>query len=198
MGMLAGGKGLAYFFRVLKGETEYSFVQLDGATPAAELADASLKMNLMKGTKPEPQDDGTLQISWENYQLDDALNDFLNAVAMKSASQSKLPKWLHETGVEMGGNDENNFVLVEIIGPYDPDTNKYFCHYAFGVIKSTSGGGNQVGDDYFKPTMVFEGKFTEFDLVIPTALQDSDVLAPAEETILKGYCFLRKFISEAA
>jgi len=54
-------KGLAYFFRVKKEDDYYSFVQLDGSTPAAVLVDAALKLTLMPGTKPEPQDDGTLQ-----------------------------------------------------------------------------------------------------------------------------------------
>jgi hypothetical protein len=195
---LAGGKGLAYLFRVKKGDDDYSFVQLDGVTPAAVLADAALKLTLMQSTKPEPQDDGTLQVTWDNYQLGGDLIAFLNAVAMKTAAQSKLPKWTHETGVEMGGTDTDNLVLVEIIGAFDAAESKYLCHYALGVIKSTSGGLTQIASDWAKPTLVFEGKFTEFDLVVPTALQDNTILTVAEQTISKGYCFKREWIAEAA
>lgn len=197
--MLSGGQSKAVFYRVSDTGTAYAIKQLDGATDATTDADASLTLlNEIENTQINPQEDGTLQVVWDNYQDDDALNTFLNTVAMPAASSSRLQEWYNEKGVKKGGSSSDNLVLVIIYGAYDSANDKYKMHYVLGVISPTSGSTNQASDQYSKPSLQLDGRHGDYSLTIPVGLQDDAILTAAEQVIASSYCYKRLFQAASA
>ena len=194
---LYGGQNTNYFFRVKKGASSYTIVQIDGETAATLLTDASLKLTETQKTRPEFQDDGTVNGTWENYQWGGDVLAFLNAVARPAGNASRLPEWYNEKGVKKGPADADSLVLWINYGAYDSDNSKYYVQFALGIIKASSGSHDQQSGDYAKPVLSFEGRFAEFALTVPVGLQDTDIITAAEKIIAANYCYVAEWMAEA-
>jgi hypothetical protein len=208
--MISGGKNQTDLFRVKKntGETDYEILSgLTGSTVATVRAThKALTLNELVDTKVSPQEDGTVQISFDNYQDDEAILDFLEAVNPPTASVSSgLPDVTFENGVKKTGSTSSSDSLVLAIsyGGNNEAGTKVKVTVALGNIKRTSGAFSQKYDDYSKPTFEFVGIKAEFTLEIAAALFDATIIdatdvATAIPSILQYAGGKTKYVTKAA
>ncbi|QLH52736.1 MAG: hypothetical protein CH6_0009 [Candidatus Kapaibacterium sp.] len=206
---ISGGQSLTDFFRVAKNTagTDYEILSgLTGSTVAAARSDKAFSLVELVDTKPQFQEDGTVKISFENYQDDPALYDFLDTInPPASTTSAKAPEYTLENGVKKGvGGSGDSLVLAITYGAYSEDGTKIKVLVALGHVARTSGSWGQKADDWSKPTFEFNGVKAEFDLEIDAALFHSgtDGLVDATDVgtkipkIPKNACFVRKFVNK--
>ena len=208
--MIGGGQSLTDWFRVKKntGGTDYEILSgLTGETVAAARTDKAFSLIELADTKPQFQDDGTVQISFDNYQDDDDLYAFLEAVNPPGTSSgASKPDVTLETGVKKLGSSGSgdSLVLGLTYGAYSTDGTKVKVLASLGNVKKTSGSWGQKADDWSKPTFEFVGSIAEFDLEIAAGLFHSGVggivdaidIATKIPKIAKGAGFARKFVTK--
>ncbi len=208
--MIGGGQSLTDWFRVRKntGGTDYEILSgLTGETVATARTDKAFSLIELADTKPQFQDDGTVQISFDNYQDDEGLYDFLDAVnPPASSSGASKPDVTLETGVKKLGSSgsTDSLVLGLTYGAYSTDGTKIKCLASLGNIKKTSGSYGQKADDWSKPTFEFVGTIAEFDLEIAAGIFHSGVGGLIDATdvatkipkIAKGAGYARKFVAK--
>jgi hypothetical protein len=208
--MISGGQSLTDFYRVAKNTAGDDYVilkGLTGTTAATARADKAFSLVELVDTKPAFQEDGTVKITFENYQDDPELYDFLDAVNPPAvASGSKLPDVLLENGVKKlgSGGANDSLVLAISYGAYSADGTKIKVLVAIGNVSRTSGSWSQKADDYSKPSFEFTGTKAEFDLEIDAALfhsgtgglVDATDVAAKIPKIPKNAGFVRKFVAK--
>lgn len=206
---ISGGQSLTDFFRVAKNtnNTDYEILSgLTGNTVATTRANKAFSLVELVDTKPQFQEDGTVKISFENYQDDAALYNFLDAVnPPNSTATSKAPEYTLENGVKKGGSSgTDTLVLAITYGAYSEDQATIKVLVALGNIARTSGSWSQKADDWSKPTFEFNGVKAEFDLEINASLfhsatgglVDPDDVATKIPKIPQNACFVRKFVAK--
>lgn len=208
--MISGGKNQTDLYRVKEntGGTDYEILSgLTGSGLATVRAThKALTLNELVDTKITPQDDGTLQVSFDNYQDDDAILDFLEAVNPPTASASgSLPDVTFENGVKRTGSTSSSDSLVLLIsyGATNEANTKAKVTVALGNIKRSSGAFSQKYDDYSKPTFEFVGVKAEYDLEIAAGLFDASIIdatdvATAIPKIAQYAAYKTKFVTLAA
>jgi hypothetical protein len=204
--MVHGGQNQIDIFRVAKntGGTAYEILaDITGTTVASANTDKAIVMQELEDTKPSFQDDGTVQISLEQYQDDDNLLDFLDAInPPDEAPAAELPDVTFENGVKKVGAASGSKVLIISYGAFSEDGTKIRMLVAFGSIKRSSGSFGSKADAWSKPTFEFVGTKCEFDLTIAAALYDAAVIDATDiasklPKIPKNACFARKYVTKA-
>lgn len=208
---ISGGQSLTDFFRVAKNTsgTDYEILSgLTGSTVATTRANKAFSLVELVDTKPQFQEDGTVKISFENYQDNVELYDFLDAInPPDSTSSSKAPEYTLENGIKKGASSSSDSLVLAIsYGAYSEDGTKIKVLAALGHIVRTSGSWSQKADDWSKPTFEFAGVKAEFDLEIADAifhsgtggLVDATDVASKIPKIPKNACFVRKFVTKHA
>jgi len=205
--MISGGQNQTDFFRVQKNTagTDYEILaDITGTTVALLNSDKAFMLNELADTKINFQEDGTVQVSFDNYQDDDDIYAFLDAVNPPEESAAvDLPDVLLENGVKRTSSSTGNLVLGITYGALSADGTKIKTAVYLGTIKRTSGSYGQKADDWSKPTFEFEGVKAEFDLDIIAALYDSTILDATDvgtklPKIATNAGFARKFVTKAA
>ncbi len=208
--MISGGQSLTDFYRVRVASSGNAYEILEGLTGTAVAADRSDKaFSLVElvDTKPQFQEDGTVKITFDNYQDDPELYEFLDTVNPPSSSSGvKLPDVVLENGVKKVGTGGTNDSLVLAItyGAYSADGTKVKVLASLGYVSRTSGSWSQKADDYSKPTFEFVGTKAEYDLNIGAnlfhsgtgGLVDPTDVAAKIPKIPKGAGFVRKFVAK--
>ena len=208
--MISGGQSLTDFYRVAKNSNGTDYVILSGLTGNTEATtrgDKAYSLVELVDTKPAFQEDGTVKITFENYQDDPELYEFLDTVNPPAvASGAKLPDVTFENGVKKVGSGGVNDSLVLAIsyGAYSADGSKIKVLVALGYVSRTSGSWSQKADDYSKPSFEFNGTKAEFDLEIAPELFHSGTGGLVDPTdvatkipkIPKNAGFVRKFVAK--
>ena len=210
--MIGGGNSLTDLFRVKvnTGGTDYEILQgLTGNTVATARANKALSLIELEDTKPSFQEDGTVQISFDQHQDDQDLLDFLDAVnpPIVGASGGIAEKTL-ENGVKIGGGSSSSDSLVLLIsyGAYSADGTKLKVLVSLGHVKRTSGSYSQKYGDSSKPSFEFVGIKAQFDLEIAAGifhsgaggLVDATAIATELPKLAKDAGFARKFCTKHA
>jgi hypothetical protein len=204
--MIHGGQNQIDIFRVQKntGGTAYEILaDITGTSVATANTDKAIALEEIEGTKPAFQEDGTVQMTLDQYQDNDDFLDFLDAInPPDEAPSANLPDVTLENGVKKIGSASGNKILIISYGGYSEDGTKLKVLAAFGAIKRTSGSYDQKADAYSKPTFEFVGVKTEFDLTIASALFDANVVDATDvgtkiPKIPNKACFQRKFVTKA-
>jgi len=156
-------------------------------------------LTMTADTKPAPQEDGTMDIPWDNYEDSKDFHYYLlDPFAVPPASATgNLPEWKNEKGINQSQAATSNQMLVVVVyGAKTADGIKTTID--FGSLKRTSGAHGQKSDDWSKPTIEFDGNKTEAVLSVPIGCFDSAVVtADAAIAIEKGKGFKRTYITAA-
>lgn len=206
---ISGGQSLTDFYRVAKNSQGNDYVILQGLTgtqAATSRSHKAFSLVELVDTKPQFQEDGTVKISFENYQDDPALYEFLDTVnPPDSPTAAKLPEYTLENGLKKGtSSSSDSLVLAISYGAYSEDGSKVKVLVALGNISRTSGSWSQKADDWSKPSFEFVGVKAEFDLEIDAALFhsgeggiiDATDVATKIPKIPKNACFVRRFVNK--
>ncbi len=208
---ISGGQSLTDFYRVAKNAAgnDYEILSgLTGSTVATSRNNKAFSLVELVDTKPQFQEDGTVKISFENYQDDPTLYEFLDTVnPPDSQSAAKLPEYTLENGIKKGTSGGGDTLVLAIsYGAYSEDGTKVKVLVALGTISRTSGSWSQKADDWSKPTFEFNGVKAEFDLEIAADLFHSGTNGIVDATdvatkipkIPRNACFVRKFVNKKA
>jgi len=165
-----------------------------------------LKLTEITQTDPAFQDDGTVQITWSNYDSDDDIWTFLDLLA-KAPASGNLPEYKLENGTERGGTSDYLVLVISYLMKNENSTpNEIFLLSAIGTIARTSGSFTTNPDDYVKPTIIFNGSKSEIAYTIPTdlfyshasdpdsGLVDAEDIVSLAPSISKSQCWWRKWV----
>ncbi|MRS02165.1 hypothetical protein EG832_02880 [bacterium] len=209
---LSGGQSQCDFFwiRLKSDKTGYDF--LDPATvstsptfpsspsvlPSPTRATAcAYSLTLLADTNVQPQEDGSVNFTFDNYEDTPDLNDCLMPFAVPESVGTVKPEWKKEDGISRGGAVSGNKLLLAIsYGGLETTSDKVKLTASIGNLKATSGSHTQKADDYTKPTFEFDGNLPEANLSIPSAILDSLKVTPSALTLYKENGFYRKFLAK--
>lgn len=199
-----GGANKAYIYRLKLKSDGTVYEVLDkltadvAATPTVANA-AYVLLGLIGSSKPQIQDTGLVNFSFDQYDAGEDIYSFLNAVAT-SAEAASTSEVLLEDGAKIGGasgTNEDVVLLISYLHTDDIDTpTKRFVYSAIGTINTTSGSFETSGDAFTKPTFEFVGKTVSLDIDIAVAMYDSAlVTVSAAKEIPTGKNFIREFLT---
>lgn len=200
----AQGQARTDFYRIAvnAGGTDYDVLEKLTAAVATTptTSDVALTIREVESTKPTPNDDGTVNIEWEQYECGEDLWAFLDLVSVPPGGKKKR-EWYREDGQVRNASATDELILAIKYLFVDDDTTptKVFVWATVGGLTANSGAVETKGaeeDDIIKPTLGFVGAKTEVDFTIPAALfRDTVVTAGsvADFTIPRGLGFKRKF-----
>lgn len=191
------------FYRVNWDGTTISIVQgLTGTTAATTRTHKAHTLDLVEEAPLQYQDTGAVNVAFNQFQDDKALNDFLNAVAKPSASSAARPERFTQDGQKFGGAATGSYILMVYYGGAD-DTDGVKVTAAFGQISATSGSHSDKYNEWTNPTVEFVGALTPADLDIAAALFDATIVdatnvATKIPEIPRGEGFVREFVTAAS
>lgn len=207
-----GGRSITDFYRIQINGTPDGYdilsVLTDNIAAAPTLTDIAWSGTLIAGTQVDPQEDGTVKITLEQYDAGKSMIQFLDKVAVPSTTMAR-PEITYEDGTKYGGSSgTGGLVLAITYLQYNDDTTptKVFVYMAIGRIAPTSGNQKTDGTNYVMPTCEFNSISAEYDLAIPldalrAALGDGKTINHAAGglaalvTIASGTAFRRKFLA---
>jgi len=209
---LSGGQSQCDFFwiRLKSDKSGYDF--LDPATvstsptfpssPAVLAAPTRAtalvySLTLLADSNIQPQEDGSLNMTLDNYEDTPDLNDQLMPFATPESVGTVKPEYKLETGVARGGAASGTKLLLAIsYGGLETVSDKVKLTIGPGNLKATSGSHTQKADDYTKPTVEFDGNLPEANITVPSAVLDSRLVTPSALTLYKEAGFYRKFLAK--
>lgn len=179
--MLYGGGGYFAAFRLKTnaGATAYEIMQADGTTAATTAAHASLIVEgYLEQSQLQPQSDGTMKITLDNYDVAEAITEALNTVAKKpNTSAGTAPAGVFmEHGIEKGGSAGSTVptLLYTSAGPINEAATKRLSIYGVAKADMSSGPIIYKNGQWIKPTITLNGMASEYALPItPAALWKS-------------------------
>jgi hypothetical protein len=200
---IGNAKNQTDFYRVTYDGSALAIVSgLTGTTAAAALTDRAFSLDLIEEAPPQYQDTGAINVTFNQFADDKALNDFLNAVAKPKATGSSRPERFTQSGVKHGGSGSSDYVLMVYYGGAD-DTDGIKVTVAIGKLSPASGSHSDKYNEWTNPVVEFVGAVAPAELVIPAALFDSTIVdatnvATKIPKILEGEGFVREFVTVAA
>lgn len=200
---VAYGHGIVDFFPIQKntGGTDYEILDVsDVAVSAPTNSDKAYRNTLIGSTKPAFQEDGTVKLSWNNYDGGEDFNTFINRFAVPaSTAGATLPDVQLETGVlETGASATSKLVLMIAYLHQEKLTSatKRYALVAIGTVSPTSGSFETSGTDYSKPTLEFTSIKAAVACTVDKDLFDTAVVTVASnKSIALGKGFLREFLT---
>lgn len=202
---VAYGKGIVDFFPIQLNTAGTAYEILDGsdvAVSAPTNSDKAYRNTLIGSSKPTFQEDGTVKVSWDQYDGGEDFNTFLNRFAVPATSAgSTLPDVELETGVTETGASATSKLVMLIMYLHQEKLSgatKRLALVAVGTISPTSGSFSTSGKDYSKPTMEFTSIKVKVACTVDKDLFDTSVVTVgADKTIASGKGFLREFLTAA-
>lgn len=200
---IGNAKNQTDFYRVTYDGSALAIVQgLTGSTVATTLTHRAFRLDLIEEAPPQFQDTGAVNITFNQFADDKALNDFLNAVAKPKASTASRPERFTQNGVKYGGAGSSDYILAIYYGGAD-DTDGIKVTAALGKLSAASGSHNDKYNEWTNPVVEFTGAVAPAELVIPAALFDPTIVdatnvATKIPKILEGEGFVREFVTVAA
>lgn len=199
---LSGGLAKCDFFGISATTSMQSIWQgLSQSAIATTNAQKAFSATELVGVTPDYQDDGTVKISFENYEDTEGLNDFLNAYAVPAVTASgakpdyKLENGTLRTQASVSGKQ----VLAIYYGSQTGSeagtagAKTKMC-IAVGSLSPTSGSYSSKADDWNKPKLEFVGTKVPRDIAIAAGLFDSNIVTTSLQTIAANSGFLRTFM----
>lgn len=204
-GLSIGGASRTDFFRLKVNDAKTGYDVLQGLTDVvaspATVSHIAWSGVLVKGTSMEPQADGTMKGSIEQYDAGESIVDFLNKVAKPATTKSK-PEIKFENGDKYGGaSGTGGLVLAVSYLFHDDDDNpaNVFVTMSIGRIAPTSGSQKSDGENYISLSCEFNSIPAAYTLSIPAACFQSTVVTQATPiSFTKGKGFLRQYMTKAA
>ncbi len=198
-----GGRNKSVLYRLKFDDATQTYKVYDRLTDTEATtpteANAALKLlGLIGSSKPTFQDDGTVQVTFDQYQCDEDFWGFLNKVAV--ASSAAMPEVKCEDGNKFGGGSTSEAILLISYLHYDnPDApTKVFTVIAIGSIKASSGSFETKADDWTKPSFEFVGTKAKANISIETGMFDATIVnVTAGETLAKDKGYIRKYLTKA-
>ena len=204
MGNYVGNaKNKVTFYRCLLTAGVLSIVQgLTGSTAATSETHKAIILQLLEDANQQYQEDGTVKITFKNFQDNKALNDFLNAVAKPTAATAARPERKTQDGQTHGGSASGEYILACYYGGEDTEDGVKTIA-AFGNIAKTSGSHTDKYNEWTDPTVEFVGSLAPADLTIAAGLFDPTIVDATNvgvkiPEIAKGECWVREFVTVAA
>ena len=200
--MIGNAQNKLDIFRVVDTGTAYAIYDaLAGTVAASDNTDKLIRLSLLEEAPFQYQEDGTLQCDFTQLQDDDALNALLNVLAKPPVGSATRPEVVLQDGTKQGGDGGTDLVLIIYYGGLDDG--KIKTTVALGKLAPTSGSHTDKYNDWSKPSFSFVGVLAAYTLTIASALADATILdatafGTAVPSILKGECFKRLFITDAA
>jgi hypothetical protein len=173
MGASSPAMNKVAFFRATYNGTNWSIYKtLTGTATAATPADAGyILTGLIEEGKYDYQEDGTLKVSWTQYNDDEAFYTFLDTVAPTTQSSGSRSSKNMEDGSKLSGDAASgNYVIM--LAYTTVANNKVKTIAAVGNIAKTSGSFGTKYDDWASPTLEFTSALASADLSIPAGLFD--------------------------
>jgi hypothetical protein len=163
---------VAFFRANFNGSTWSIYGGLTGTTAADDPADAGyILTGLIEEGKYDYQEDGTLKVSWTQYNDDETFYNFLDAVtATTETSSNRSDKTMEDGSKLTSGASSGNYVIM--IAYTTVANNKIKTIASVGTISKTSGSFGTKYDDWTAPTLEFTSTLTQADLSIPAGLFD--------------------------
>lgn len=200
----SGGRAQADIFRVYSAEDGTLTIN-DGLTfadpvaAAAANADKAFTLSEIVGTSPAYQEDGTVKVTFDQYEDSEEMDALLDTVATPPPSATgALPTYKLENGTPRStASANNNLVLLAYYGANSGavNGNKTKMLLAVGTISPTSGSTSSKADDWNKPTFEFVGTKISKSLTIASALLDSSLLAPTGSYVIAANtCFKKVWV----
>ncbi|MCX6146068.1 MAG: hypothetical protein NTW25_02295 [Candidatus Kapabacteria bacterium] len=202
---VAYGHGIVDFFPIALNTGGTAYEILDGsdvAVSAPTTSNKAYRNTLIGSTKPAFQEDGTVKLSWNNYDGGEDFNTFLNRFAVPATSAgTTLPDVQLETGVlETGASATSKLVLAIAYLHQEKlsSATKRMCVVAVGTVSPTSGSFETSGTDYSKPTLEFTSIKVKVACTVDKDIFDSAVVTVgADKSIAISKGFLREFLTAA-
>jgi hypothetical protein len=209
MGASSPAMNKVAFFRANYNGTNWSIYKtLTGTATAATPADAGyILTGLIEEGKYDYQEDGTLKVSWTQYNDDETFYNFLDVVAPVTQTSSSRSSKNMEDGSKLSGDAASgDFVIM--LAYTTVANNKVKTIAAVGNIAKTSGSFGTKYDDWASPTLEFTSALTQADLSIPAGLFDvydatnnsGGILAASAvsgaQVILNKTSYLRKYFTK--
>lgn len=211
MGTSAPAKNKVLFFRANYNGSVWAIYQgLSGTTAATAVGHNAYTLTTIEEGNYDFQDDGTIKISWTQYNDDETYYNFLDAVKPQAGTTSAgRSEVVLEDGSKLtSGTSSGNFVIAFA---YTTESNgKIKTLFALGNVANTSGSFNTKNTEWTKPTLEFQGSLAPADLSIPAALfdmynsttnttgvLDSAAVASAQ-TIANKKCYNIKYFTKKA
>lgn len=204
MGVVKGGRNQCDFYRLRKKSDGSGYEVLDQlgdevvATPTTTAR--ALKLSgLIGSTKPQFQEDGTVKISFDQYEGGEAIWAFLDKVAV-AAEETSGQEITLEDGTKIGGSAGDDGELVLAVSYLNTNAlaggTKRFVLAAVGKISAASGSFETSGENYSKPSFEFNGVKNAVAVEIAAAMFDEGVVnVTAAETIPAKKCYIRKYMN---
>ena len=199
---------VAFFRANFNGTTWSIYSGLTGTVTATTPAHAGyILTGLIEDGKYDPQEDGTIKVSWTQYNDDEAFHNFLDAVVTTSDTSGGRPEKTMEDGAKLtSGASSGNFVIM--LAYTTTSNNKVKTIAAVGNISKTSGSFSTKNEDWTAPTLEFNSTITQAALSIPAGIFDmynsttntggvlaESAVAAAQEIPNKG-SFIRKYFDK--
>jgi hypothetical protein len=173
MGASSPAMNKVAFFRANFNGTAWSIYKtLTGSVAAAAPGDAGyILTGLIEEGKYDYQDDGTLKVSWTQYNDDETFYSFLDAVApTTTTSSSRSDKNMEDGSKLTNGAASGNFIIM--LAYTTVANNRVKTIAAVGNIAKTSGSFGTKYDDWTAPTLEFTSSLVQADLSIPAGIFD--------------------------
>lgn len=192
------------FYRVDWDGTDLTIVSgLTGTTEATTRATHKAHtLDLVEEAPLQYQDTGAVNVAFNQFADDKALNDFLNAVAKPSAAAAARPERFTQDGQKFGGAATGSYILMIYYGGAEA-TDGVKVTAAFGQISATSGSHSDKYNEWTNPTVEFVGALAPADLTIAAGLFDATIVnatnvATKIPDIPNGEGFVREFVTAAS
>lgn len=200
--MLYGGAGLALAYRIGIVSGAYQIQKPDGSGPATSLSDYALKLEgYVEQTQCVPQSDGSMKVTFDNYDVSSAIIGFLNRFAKKLGAGGKLPPAVAmEHGVSRGGSSAATqpLMLWQVYGALNAAETDRLCHWGIGMADLSSGPIIQKDGQWIKPIITVNGQIAEYALSIPADLWDDRFVDLAAAVTVPQYSpYEREYLAAA-
>lgn len=196
-----GGQSKTDFYRVKWNGTAYQVLDklTDTVATAPTTTNVAASLDYISSTKVAFQDDGSLQLSWDQYELDDELIAFCDKVA-KASSGANLQEVTLENGTKIGGSTATGELVLAIsyLNYDDPRSpSKVLVVAAIGTISPTSLSFDTSAENLTKPTIEFKSIKTQAAFTIVSGMQRATIVTAADQTLPANSFFLRKYVNKA-
>lgn len=196
-----GGRSRCDFYRLKWNGTAYQVLDklTDTIATNPSTTHIATALQYIASTKLAFQDDGTLQVTFDQYEADEELFQFLDTVA-KPTSGGGLQEITLEDGTKIGGaSAAGDPVLMVSYLHYDDiqSPTKVFVLAAIGTISPTSGSFETSSDNLTKPSIEFRSTKARAAFTISAAMLQSGIVTTSDQLIPATAAYIRKYLPKA-
>lgn len=202
---LIGGKSRTDIFRLKVNATSDGYDFLNALTDVVAAApvlatDVAQQLTLIKGSDYQPQEDGTVKLSLDQYHAGEDIYAFLDKAVVPSTSVAK-PEIKFENGGKYGGTSGTGdlLLIISYLQNEDDDTpTKTFTYISLGRMVATSGAQKTDSDNYIAVSIEYSSTPLLYALSVPAACFNAALVTVAAPIVLaKDAGFKRTFLTNA-